>query len=201
MSSVQARRTYWAQKLEDRNAHIGAVPNAVHRAIADFDRAGFVRLVVTQNVDGLHRVSGISDERIVELHGSNMEIECQSCHTLSDPTPHFERFSSTNQPPVCYCGGFLKPATVSFGQSLKVSNLDRAVRAAEDAELVVALGTTLFVEPAASLPLLAARRGARYIIVNHGKTGHDGLPDVTLRIHGDVTELIPPAAAQVLAHF
>ena len=198
MTDHAARRTYWDQKLEDRRDHAGARPNAVHQAIANLDGSGRVLLVVTQNVDGLHRRSGIPTERLVEIHGSNSEVECQSCGEMTDPEEHFEAYSTTGEPPLCHCGGFLKPATISFGQSLRGQDVDRAFTAAQMCDLIVALGTTLTVEPAASIPLAGVRRGVPYVIVNRGDTGHDGHGGVTLRIDGDVSEVVPAAVAVAL---
>jgi NAD-dependent deacetylase len=94
---------------------------------------------------------------------------------------------------MCACGGFLKPATISFGQNLRAEVLERAYTAARNADLVLALGSTLSVQPAADIPLLAARRGVPYVVINRGPTEHDHLRECTLRLEGDVTELLPPA--------
>jgi len=148
---------------------------------------------VTQNVDGLHRRAGTSPERLVELHGTDLLVECQRCHATSDPAPHFAGFRTTRRSPSCECGGLLKPATISFGQSLRAEDLARASAAAVNADLVLALGSTLSVYPAASIPLIAAERGTPYVIVNRGPSEHDDHPSVTLRLDGDVTVIVPPA--------
>ena len=116
----------------------------------------------------------------------------------SDPAPHFARFKETRRPPHCTCGGVLKSATVSFGQSLRAADLERATAAAIDADLVLALGSTLSVYPAASIPLVAAERSTPYVIVNRGPTEHDDHPSVTLRLEGDVTVIVPPAVEAAL---
>lgn len=198
MSSEAARIEHWDYKLEGRDAFRDARPNAVHDAIVRLERANKLRAVVTQNIDGLHRFAGTSAELLIELHGTNALVECQSCHWREDPEPHFESFRATRKPPLCECGGFLKPATISFGQSLDSSELDRAASAAVDADLVVALGSTLSVHPAASFPLLAAQRGAPYVIVNRGATDHDGEGCVTLRLEGDVGEIFATAVDAAL---
>ena len=100
---------------------------------------------------------------------------------------------------MCGCGGILKAATISFGQSLRPADLDRAAAAVRQADLMIALGSTLSVYPAASLPLLAAQRGVPYVIVNRGATDHDGHDRVTLRLEGDVTAIVPPAVEAALA--
>jgi len=199
MRSEAARVEHWEYKLEAWAAFREARPNASHAAIVRLERAGRVRAVVTQNIDGLHARAGTSAERLVELHGTNSLIECQTCGRRSAPEPHFEHFRKTRRPPVCDCGGFLKPATISFGQNLRNEDLERAEAAAKAAELVLALGSTLSVYPAANIPLLAAARGAPYVIINRGATEHDGLPGVTLRLEGDVAEIFPAAVAAALA--
>ena len=193
MTSEAARVEHWDYKLEGYEQFRDARPNAVHDAIVRLERAGKVRAVVTQNIDGLHSLAGTSADALVELHGTNAQIECQTCGRRSEPEPHFEFFRRTRKPPVCECGGFLKPATISFGQNLDARELERAHEAALDTDLVVALGSTLSVYPAASFPLLAAQRGAPYIIINRGATDHDGERSVTLRIEGEVGEVFPAA--------
>ena len=199
MSSHEARIEYWDQKLETWPQIRDAECNATHQAIARLDRAGTMLLLVTQNIDGLHEKAGVTPDHLVELHGSNLKVECMTCHDTSDPQAHFEQFEQTRQPPECRCGGYLKPATISFGQSLKEDDLRRAFAAAEEADLVIALGSSLTVHPAASIPLAAAQRGTPYVIINRGVTEHDGYAGVTLRLDGDVAALLPPAVAAACA--
>jgi NAD-dependent deacetylase len=199
MTSEAARIEHWDYKLEGRDAFRDAQPNAVHHAIVRLEKAGRLAAVITQNIDGLHRLAGTSPECLVELHGTNAEVECQSCHWRDDPEEHFEKFRATRQPPVCQCGGYLKPATISFGQSLDPKQLERAREATMQADLVVALGSTLSVYPAAGFPLLAAERGAPYVIVNRGATEHDHERSVTLRLEADVGVVFPPAVDAGLA--
>ncbi|HYM23070.1 MAG TPA: Sir2 family NAD-dependent protein deacetylase [Vicinamibacterales bacterium] len=198
MSSEAERVEYWDFKLETWTIYKAARPNAVHHAIVALERADKIVAVITQNVDGLHRAAGTSPGRLVEVHGTDLLVECQRCHATTDPGPHFAAFAATRQPPVCACGGLLKPATISFGQQLSPDSLERANRAAGDADLVVALGSTLSVYPAAAIPLIAAERGVPYVIVNRGPTDHDGHPAVTLRLEGDVTGIVPEAVERAL---
>jgi NAD-dependent deacetylase len=198
LSSAEARIEYWDFKLEGWEVLSRARPNAVHDAIVSLERGGKIAAVVTQNVDGLHRLAGTSPERLVELHGTDRFVACLQCSARSDPTPHFERFKATRQPPRCECGGLLKPATISFGQPLNQRDIERAAAAAASADLVLALGSTLSVYPAASIPLLAAGRGIPYIIINQGPSEHDGRSEVTLRLDGDVTTIVPRAIDAVL---
>ena len=198
MSSEAARIEYWDQKCQAWPSFRDAEPNAVHTAIADLERAGKLAMVITQNIDGLHTRGGASADRLVEIHGTNTAIECMTCHGRSDPVAHMQRFEDTRKAPVCECGGYLKPATISFGQNLDPDDLQRAAAAAGETDLVVALGSTLSVYPAAGFPLAAARRGVPYVVVNCGATDHDGHSAVTLRLEGDVVELFPPAVAEAL---
>jgi len=198
MSSEAARVEYWDFKLESWAIYQRALTNAAHDAIVALERGGKAAAVVTQNVDGLHRRAGTSARLLVEMHGTDLLVECQTCDEATDPAPHFEAFRATRRPPRCGCGGILKPATISFGQPLRPSTIERAAAAARRADLVLALGSTLSVYPAASVPLGAADRGAAYIIVNQGPTDHDDHPAVTLRIEGDVTTILPSAVAAAL---
>jgi NAD-dependent deacetylase len=199
LASEAARLEYWDFKLETWETYRHARPNAVHHAIVTLEGAGKVVSVVTQNVDGLHRRAGTSADLLIELHGTDLLVRCLTCEATSDPAPHFQAFKATRRPPCCACGGPLKPATISFGQALRTADLERAANAAARADLVLALGSTLSVYPAASVPLLSAERGTPYIIVNQGATDHDNHPAVTLRLHGDVTAIVPPAIEAALA--
>lgn len=198
MTSEAARIEHWDFKLEGWDGYRDAKPNATRRAIVDLEKAGKLLAVVTQNIDGLHARAGTSAERLIELHGTNLLVECQACGKRSEPDPHFEFFRLHRRAPLCECGGFLKPATISFGQSLDPRVLARAEAAAMDADLVVALGSTLSVYPAASFPLLAAQRGAPYVVVNRGPTDQDGNRAISLRLEGDVGEIFPAAVNAAL---
>ncbi|MCG8607819.1 Sir2 family NAD-dependent protein deacetylase [bacterium] len=199
MTSEAARVEYWDYKLEGWESFRDALPNPVHTAIFQLEKAGKLLMCVTQNIDGLHSRAGTSSERLVELHGSNLAVECQSCGQHSDPTPHFEAFKRTNEAPICACGGYLKSATISFGQSLREEDLRRASEAAAEADLVVALGSTLSVYPASSIPLATASRGVPYVVINRGATDHDNHPSVSLRLDGDVVEIFPAEVEKALA--
>jgi NAD-dependent deacetylase len=198
MTSEAARIEHWDYKLEGRDAFRDARPNAIHHAIVRLEQASKLHCVITQNIDGLHSLAGTSAERLVELHGTNALVECQSCHWRGDPELHFEYFRLNRKPPLCRCGGFLKPATISFGQSLAPKELERAGEAAMETDLVVALGSTLSVYPAASFPLLAAQQGAPYIVINRGATDHDHERCVTLRLEGEVAKLFTTAVDDAL---
>jgi NAD-dependent deacetylase len=198
MSSEAARAEHWDYKLEGWEAFRDARPNATHESIVRLEEASKLLMVVTQNIDGLHSRAGTSTARLVELHGTNSLVECQSCGRLTDPQSHYDHFRKTRRPPVCACGGFLKPATISFGQNLRAGDLERAQNAAEQTDLVVALGSTLSVYPASQIPLMAARRGVPYAIINQGPTDHDALPEVIVRLEGDVREIFPETVNNAL---
>lgn len=193
LSSEDKRAEYWDYKLEGYQSFRHAQPNAAHRALAEFEKLGFLELLVTQNIDGLHHKAGVSDGRIIELHGSNRLVGCLTCGQTQDPSGPMEEFERTRRCPVCPCGGFLKPTTISFGQALPTELLERSFAAAEVADLVISLGSTLQVEPAASVPARAARRGVPYVVVNQGPTGHEQL--ATLRLSDDLCELLPQVVA------
>jgi NAD-dependent deacetylase len=195
MASEAKRVEYWDYKAESHARFADAKPNATHRALADLEHQGLLGALVTQNIDGLHQAAG--SRGVIELHGTNREVECVVCGERTPPDPAVARFLATRTTPRCDCGGWLKFATVSFGQSLDPSVLARAFAAADECDLVLALGSTLSVQPAASIPLAALRRRVPYLIINRGPTDHDDL--ATLRLEGDVAELLPPAVSR-LAH-
>ena len=198
MTHEAARVEYWDFKLEGWEAYRDAQPNDAHRAIVRLEEAGKLEMVVTQNIDGLHAKAGTSAERLVEIHGTDLQVECQSCGALSSPEASYHLFRETRKPPLCDCGGFLKPATISFGQDLRGEDLQRSAEAARAADMAVSLGSTLSVHPAASVPLAVATRGVPYVIVNRGETDQDDHPAVTLRLDGDVGEIFPAAVDEAL---
>ncbi|MEE2754806.1 MAG: Sir2 family NAD-dependent protein deacetylase [Candidatus Latescibacterota bacterium] len=196
--SEDARVEYWEQKLEIYEAFCNAEPNSVHEACVALEQEGKVVAVVTQNVDGLHTKAGTSRGCLVEIHGTNTEIECITCGNRYEPALYFTAFADTHVPPRCGCGGLVKTATISFGQNLHEEDMGRAVSAAEEADLVIALGSTLSVYPAASIPLDAAMRGVPYVIVNQGETDHDGRECLTFRFEDEVEKIFPEAVCEAL---
>ena len=198
MDREESRVEYWDYKLELWKKHGDAQPNSIHHAIVQLEQAGKVEMVVTQNVDGLHRAAGTSEDKLVEVHGTGTLVECQTCGHRDQPQPSFDYFRLEHKSPRCECGGFLKPATISFGQSLREDDLHRAHVAAEACDLALALGSTLSVSPANLIPLAAAQAGTPYIIINRDDTDHDSLSVITFRIIGNVEDHLPEAVAQVL---
>jgi NAD-dependent deacetylase len=197
MASGSARSEYWEFKLEGYPVFRDARPNRVHEAVVELERAGRLCALVTQNVDGLHQAAGTSRELLVELHGTNREVECTGCKQREPVARCMQEFESTRIPPLCLtCGAIMKPAVVMFGETLQPDDLTRAFDAAASADLVVALGSSLGVTPAADVPLTAARRGVPYVIVNQGETAHDAV--ATLRIDADVADVFPRAVTAAL---
>lgn len=186
--SQEARVKHWQYKTQGWNEFRDARPNDGHRALVELEEIGKLGWVVTQNIDGLHQMAGHSPEKVIELHGTNRLVECCSCGDLTDPEAHFRAFERTGEAPICSCGGFLKPATVSFGQSMPVDKMKAALEAARQCDMVLAIGSTLEVEPAASVPRSAKTQGAFYAIVNLGPTAQDHLAD--LRLSGEASETL-----------
>ena len=199
VASEEARVTYWDQKVASGKHIESAQPGAVHRACVELEQAGKLEAIVTQNIDGLHSIAGSSAGKVVEVHGTGREAGCLDCGSRSPIMPHLDEFTTTRVPPRCDCGGLLKPATISFGQQLDQMTIYRAMQAADACDLVIAMGTTLSVYPAAGIPLQAAERGVPYVIINQGPTDHDMSPHVTLRIEGDVGQVFSKAVSQALS--
>jgi NAD-dependent deacetylase len=165
----------------------------------ELERLGRLETLVTQNVDGLHEAAGHSPDRIVELHGTNRRVACLDCRRDADSAAVFDSFRRTRRPPRCACGGLLKPATVMFGEQMPAEPFRRALAAAETADFVLSVGSTLEVEPAASVPLSAARRGVPYVLLNQGPTAHDRF--ATLRLEGDAALLLPAIVDRLKEHW
>ena len=167
-----------------------AEPNDGHRALAELEGQGWVRAVVTQNVDGLHQRAGSSPERIVEIHGTMHEVVCMECGERAPMERALARVRAGEADPSCRsCGGILKSATISFGQNLVPEDLRRAEQAALRADLLLAIGSTLAVYPAAGVVPTAKRAGARVVILNAEATKMDDLADAVLR--GSISAILP----------
>jgi len=188
VASAEARREAWRRKFAMDDTYAGARPGRGHAALAALHRAGKMPLVVTQNIDGLHQLSGLPAESVVELHGNGGYARCLTCgsrHELADIRPAFER---DGDPPECrWCGGALKSATISFGQAMPEAEMRRAVKAALACDLCLAIGSSLVVFPAAELPRAARENGAKLVILNREPTPLDALADLVVRADiGDV---------------
>ncbi len=191
LASEAARRQYWRMKKEGYWEMRNARPNAGHHALARLEAAGKLVALITQNIDGLHQDAG--SRRVLELHGTTRAVICLQCGARYDPDAIQARLEGGEEVPLCEkCGGLLKPATVSFGQALPADVLSEAFDLATGADLMLAIGSSLVVEPAASLPLQARRRGARLVIINKTETPLDRIADAVLRepIGPSLTEVV-----------
>ena len=180
MASEEARREAWRRKFETDKTLRVAKPNAGHVAIARLVRQGKASCVITQNIDGLHQASGVPDDRVVELHGNTTYARCLACGERYELAPIRERFERDGEAPACHCGGFVKTATISFGQAMPEAEMARAERETSACDLFVSIGSSLVVYPAAGFPALARRRGARLVILNRDPTDFDGIADLVL---------------------
>jgi NAD-dependent deacetylase len=159
----------------------GAAPNRGHRAVAELMRRGNAAAVITQNIDGLHQASGVPDERVIELHGNTTYAHCLDCKTRYELEALRIAFERNETPPVCDdCGGFVKTATISFGQAMPSNPMRRAEIETRAADLFIVAGSSLVVYPAAAFPELAKHHGATLVIINREATGLDAIADLVL---------------------
>lgn len=182
-----SRYEYWRQKSIAHRDFADAAPNVGHRTLAGWETAGLLDAVITQNIDGLHQEAGSSC--VLELHGTAREIACIDCGNRFEVEPMVEHFLQLDEVPRCPdCAGRLKHATISFGQSLPQDVLQEASELARGASVFLAMGSSLVVEPAASLPRLARENGARLIIINRDDTPQDATADAV--IHSSIGETL-----------
>lgn len=180
LRSAEARKEAWRQKSLTHVEFVRAAPNDGHVALAKWETEGRLKGVITQNIDGLHQIAG--SRCVLELHGTARAIACLGCGARYDAEPMVRVFNATGTPPDCpRCDGLLKHATISFGQSLPENVLAESVRLAETSDLCLAIGSSLVVYPAASIPELAKERGARLVIINRTETPLDGIADLVIR--------------------
>jgi NAD-dependent protein deacetylase/lipoamidase len=185
VSSAEMRAEAWRRKIVIDRDMRSALPNRGHRAVAALVKLGKCNTVITQNIDGLHQASGIADENIVELHGNGTYATCLECGRRHELAPIFEAFDRDGTLPTCgQCGGLVKTATVSFGQSMPLDAMERAERAALTCGLFIVLGSSLVVHPAAGFPAYAKQHGAQLVIINREATDQDPIADLVL--HGEI---------------
>jgi NAD-dependent deacetylase len=183
ISSQEARNESWRRRFAMEEHFAGARPGRGHRAIASLYHAGKVSAVVTQNIDNLHQVSGIPAEDIVELHGNTTFARCLDCNQRFE-LQWVRRHMDTGNgcaPDCPSCGGYIKTATISFGQAMPDAAVRRAQNLAQSCDLLVSIGSSLVVWPAAGLPLLAKRSGAMLVIINREPTDFDEIADLVVR--------------------
>ncbi|PID76188.1 MAG: sigma factor regulator FecR [Deltaproteobacteria bacterium] len=173
MSSESARIRYWEQRMEMEKSLGKARPNIGHKSIADLYEAGFVSAVITQNIDGLHQASGIPEQDIIELHGNTRRVRCMTCKKLFPWDMAEKMIHAGQKAPVCECGGYLKPDTVSFGQAMPEDDTRRATQMAEESHVFLVVGSTLVVQPASLMPAYAYSNGAFLAIITLSPTPYD----------------------------
>ncbi len=188
VNDPEVRRRAWQNRLS--SPLWDAQPNPGHAAIVALERSGRLDTLVTQNIDGLHQKAGSDPALIVEIHGNSSEIVCLRCDHRQPAWPVHERVRAGEVDPACQdCGGILKSATISFGQSLVAHDLQRAQTAAARCDLLLAVGSTLAIFPAAGLVPIAVHNGASVVIVNGAPTEMDALADVV--VNGSISEILP----------
>lgn len=198
MENEESRRTYWQRRRESYPDLLAAQPNPAHRALVDLERSGKLAGIVTQNIDGLHQRAGSQPGLVIELHGSAHIIRCTNCGTAFTGEEVQQWLMDGNVFPSCpVCGGILRTATVLFGEPLPREALDRSIELTRDADLLLVVGSSLVVNPAAKLPLIAKRNGAPVAIVNRTETRQDPLAD--LRLQGSAGFVLPQAIQPALS--
>ncbi|HEX7969147.1 MAG TPA: Sir2 family NAD-dependent protein deacetylase [Stellaceae bacterium] len=192
LASDEARREAWRRKFASDSLIRGAKPNRGHRAVATLVRRGKAAAVITQNIDGLHQASGIDEDQVIELHGNTTYATCLDCGTRYEIADLRAAFERDEAPPCCAgCGGFIKTATISFGQPMPAEAMRRAEAETLAADLFVVLGSSLVVYPAAGFPELAKHNGARLVIINREPTRLDPLADLVM--HNAIGETLGAA--------
>jgi NAD-dependent deacetylase len=181
LASEEARRETWRRRFEADDTWRNAQPNRGHRAVAELVRRGTAAAVITQNIDGLHQASGVPAEQVIELHGNSTYAHCLDCAQRYEITELRTAFERDETAPVCgACGGWVKTATISFGQAMPAEAMRRAEVETLAADLFIVAGSSLVVYPAAGFPELAKRNGATLVIINREPTGLDPVADLVL---------------------
>jgi NAD-dependent deacetylase len=195
IASQDARNESWRRRFAMEEQFASARPGRGHRAIASLYRVGKVPAVVTQNIDNLHQASGIPAEDVIELHGNTTFAHCLDCNVRFDLQWVRRHMDAGNgcAPDCPTCGGYIKTATISFGQAMPDAAVRRAQDLAQACELLVSIGSSLVVWPAAGLPLLAKRSGAALVIINREATDFDDVADLVVR--EDIGTVLEPFVA------
>jgi NAD-dependent deacetylase len=192
MRSEEKRREAWTRTFSGAMRWTGAAPNAGHYAVARLVTRGKVSAIITQNVDNLHQESGVPASQVIELHGNASYATCLECGLRHELEVLKQSFLGRGEIPVCRdCGGLVKTATISFGQSMPQDKMERATEMTLDCDLFIVLGSSLVVYPAAGFPLLAKEQGAALVIVNREPTEQDRFADLV--IHDDIGPVLSKA--------
>jgi len=188
MSDPEVRRLSWQSRLE--HGAWRAQPNAGHVALVELEKRGKLHALITQNIDELHQLAGSSAEKVIEVHGTMRKVVCMSCGERAPMENALARVRAGEPDPPCRsCGGILKSATISFGQQLVPEVIDRAMRAAAEADLFLSVGTSLQVYPIAGAVQIAKHAGARVVIINAEPTPFDDLADAVF--NESISEVLP----------
>ena len=192
MVDEEKRKLYWERKLALFEENKDAEPNLGHKAIVELERQGKLKALITQNIDGLHQMAGTNSEKILELHGTSLEVICLSCGDIHSWDYVYKRLKNGEKAPICEkCQGLLKPNTISFGQTLDTNVLEQSFKNARQCDMMLALGSSLVVEPAASMPRMAKKSGAVLAIITQSETPLDYLAD--LKIEDSIGEILSQA--------
>ncbi|HQL00035.1 MAG TPA: Sir2 family NAD-dependent protein deacetylase [Smithellaceae bacterium] len=187
LASRATRQKIW-QGLRDGGLMEDANPNAAHYALVELEKLGKLISLVTQNIDNLHQKAGSSPALIRELHGNMQMLVCLNCRERYPISIVKERYAHSEDPPSCeYCRGILKPDVVFFGEALPQQILAQAMREAEECDVMIVIGSSLVVYPAAYVPIQARRAGAKLVIINRGETEQDAMADVRIDDAAGVT--------------
>ncbi len=191
VASREMRDEAWRRRFAMEDNFAQARPGRGHQALASLYRAGKTPALVTQNIDNLHQASGISRSDVVELHGNTTYAICLDCAERYELPWVRERFEAAGQhAPDCACGGYIKTATISFGQAMPTDAMQRAEELTKSCDLYLAVGSSLVVWPAAGFPLMAKRNGAALVIINREPTEFDDLADLVIR--NDIGDALSP---------
>jgi len=188
MADPEVRKASWKARLD--HTAWNAKPNAGHLALAALEKRGKLHALITQNIDELHQVAGNSPEKVLEVHGTMRKVVCMSCGMLAPMQKALDRVRAGEDDPPCRdCGGILKSATISFGQALVPEVIDAAMRAAQQADVFLSIGTSLQVYPIAGVVPLARESGAKIVIMNAEPTPFDDIADAIFR--DSISKILP----------
>ena len=178
LESEASRERYWQMATEMYESMKDAEPNSAHLAIAELEHLGKLDCLITQNIDGLHFKAGHSPDKVLELHGTAMHVTCLNCRKRFNRDSIQIRIAGGDKAPRCdACRGLLKPATISFGQSMPVAETQAAYRHSAACDLFIVIGSSLVVQPAAQMPVVAKQNGAKLVIINRDETPCDPIAD------------------------
>jgi len=195
VASEEARRESWRRRFANTDGWNNAKPNRGHLAVAQLVERGKVAAVITQNVDNLHQISGVPEDKVIELHGNATYAKCLKCSVRIELNVIEHEFRTTGSVGPCpHCGGMIKSATISFGQSMPQEPMQRAAVETQLCDLFIVLGSSLTVFPAADFPVQAKRNGARLAIINRDPTDVDELADVV--IHEGIGDTLTAALSE-----